>query len=207
MYRCRYRCWAVTAITAVIWTEYHSEPKFTRHYRDCNQIYPMLMVLLLLFMVQGMDQHQKRSSNPRRRKNENCVKERRRRESRLQSRMFAAMLTTIEQHLHLLNTCRLSRQVQVSTMATTALTTLNILHGPFFHWYNFSCLNTGPSVRQVKQVEVVTFQDPRKKLKTKQTPATDKTPVSRGFTCRRTDGGYFQRCMLPTWMRNNHIFS
>lgn len=36
---------------------------------------------------------------------------------------------------------------------------------------------SGPSVRQVKQVEVVTFQDPRKKLKTKQTPVTDKTPA------------------------------
>ncbi|XP_071323532.1 uncharacterized protein C1orf131 homolog [Trachinotus anak] len=35
----------------------------------------------------------------------------------------------------------------------------------------------GPAVRQVKQVEVVTFQDPRKKLKTKQTPAADKTPA------------------------------
>ncbi|XP_070782183.1 uncharacterized protein C1orf131 homolog [Enoplosus armatus] len=36
---------------------------------------------------------------------------------------------------------------------------------------------TGPSVRQVSQVEVVTFQDPSKKPKTKQTPAPDKTPA------------------------------
>ncbi|KAG8011457.1 hypothetical protein GBF38_006258 [Nibea albiflora] len=36
---------------------------------------------------------------------------------------------------------------------------------------------TGPSSRQVSQVEVVTFQDPRKKLKTKQTPTLDKAPV------------------------------
>ncbi|XP_010745971.3 40S small subunit processome assembly factor 1 [Larimichthys crocea] len=35
---------------------------------------------------------------------------------------------------------------------------------------------TGPSSRQVSQVEVVTFQDPRKKLKTKQTPTLDKAP-------------------------------
>ncbi|XP_056261086.1 uncharacterized protein C1orf131 homolog [Seriola aureovittata] len=36
---------------------------------------------------------------------------------------------------------------------------------------------TGPTFQQMKQVEVVTFQDPRKKLKTKQTPATDKIPA------------------------------
>lgn len=35
---------------------------------------------------------------------------------------------------------------------------------------------TGPRPRQVSQVEVVTFQDPRKKLKTKQTPTLDKVP-------------------------------
>ncbi|XP_035473685.2 uncharacterized protein C1orf131 homolog isoform X2 [Scophthalmus maximus] len=36
---------------------------------------------------------------------------------------------------------------------------------------------TGTTVRQVSRVEVVTFQDPRKKLKTKRTPAADKTPA------------------------------
>ncbi|TKS76214.1 hypothetical protein D9C73_009624 [Collichthys lucidus] len=35
---------------------------------------------------------------------------------------------------------------------------------------------TGRSSRQVSQVEVVKFQDPRKKLKTKQTPTLDKVP-------------------------------
>lgn len=37
--------------------------------------------------------------------------------------------------------------------------------------------HTGPTIRQVSQVEVVTFQDPRKKPKTKQTPAPDKIPA------------------------------
>ncbi|XP_044024837.1 uncharacterized protein C1orf131 homolog [Siniperca chuatsi] len=36
---------------------------------------------------------------------------------------------------------------------------------------------TGPTFRQVSQVEVVTFQDPTKKRKTKQTPAPDKMPA------------------------------
>ncbi|XP_031177735.1 uncharacterized protein C1orf131 homolog isoform X1 [Sander lucioperca] len=36
---------------------------------------------------------------------------------------------------------------------------------------------TGPTIRQVSQVEVVTFQDPRKKPKTKQMPAPDKMPA------------------------------
>ncbi|XP_034436010.1 uncharacterized protein C1orf131 homolog isoform X2 [Hippoglossus hippoglossus] len=36
---------------------------------------------------------------------------------------------------------------------------------------------TGSAVRQVSQVEVVTYQDYRKKLKTSQTPASDKTPA------------------------------
>ncbi|XP_034436012.1 uncharacterized protein C1orf131 homolog isoform X4 [Hippoglossus hippoglossus] len=36
---------------------------------------------------------------------------------------------------------------------------------------------TGSAVRQVSQVEVVTYQDYRKKLKTSQTPASDKTPI------------------------------
>ncbi|XP_039980945.1 uncharacterized protein C1orf131 homolog [Xiphias gladius] len=36
---------------------------------------------------------------------------------------------------------------------------------------------TGPTVRQMNQVEVVTFQDPRKKPRTKQTPAADKIPA------------------------------
>ncbi|XP_071386811.1 uncharacterized protein C1orf131 homolog [Centroberyx affinis] len=34
---------------------------------------------------------------------------------------------------------------------------------------------TGPAIRQISQVEVVTFQDPAKKAKTKQTPAPDNT--------------------------------
>ncbi|XP_073349203.1 uncharacterized protein C1orf131 homolog isoform X1 [Pagrus major] len=36
---------------------------------------------------------------------------------------------------------------------------------------------TGPTTQQVSRVEVVTFQDPRKKLKTKQTPAPDQVPA------------------------------
>ncbi|XP_042359114.1 uncharacterized protein C1orf131 homolog isoform X2 [Plectropomus leopardus] len=36
--------------------------------------------------------------------------------------------------------------------------------------------HTGSTIQQVSQVEVVTFQDPRKKLKTKQTPAPDRLP-------------------------------
>lgn len=36
---------------------------------------------------------------------------------------------------------------------------------------------TGPASQQVSQVEVVTFQDPRKKLKTKQPAAPDKVPA------------------------------
>lgn len=36
---------------------------------------------------------------------------------------------------------------------------------------------TGPASRQVSQVEVVTFQDPRKKLQTKQSAAPDKAPA------------------------------
>ncbi|XP_023120050.1 uncharacterized protein C1orf131 homolog [Amphiprion ocellaris] len=36
---------------------------------------------------------------------------------------------------------------------------------------------TGPTNRQKNQVEVVTFQDPTKKLKTKQTPAPNKIPA------------------------------
>ncbi|KAG7218910.1 hypothetical protein INR49_016134 [Caranx melampygus] len=79
----------------------------------------------------------KKKLKSQKKKNENCVRKRRRRESRLQSKIF--------EHLQVLNSSscdhRLSQQVQVN------------------------------------QVEVVTFQDPRKKLKTKQTPATDKTPA------------------------------
>ncbi|XP_037606268.1 uncharacterized protein C1orf131 homolog isoform X1 [Sebastes umbrosus] len=41
---------------------------------------------------------------------------------------------------------------------------------------------TGPTVRQVSQVEVVTFQDPRKKPRTKQTPASDKVPALQKIT-------------------------
>ena len=37
---------------------------------------------------------------------------------------------------------------------------------------------SGPATQQVSQVEVVTYQDPRKKLKTKQTAAPDPVPVS-----------------------------
>ncbi|KAM4522816.1 40S small subunit processome assembly factor 1 [Odontesthes bonariensis] len=36
---------------------------------------------------------------------------------------------------------------------------------------------TGPTIQQTSQVEVVTFQDPTKKLKTKQTPAPNKMPA------------------------------
>ncbi|XP_026196864.1 uncharacterized protein C1orf131 homolog [Anabas testudineus] len=36
---------------------------------------------------------------------------------------------------------------------------------------------TGPTIQHVNQVEVVTFQDPTKKPKTRQTPAPDKTPT------------------------------
>ncbi|KAK2856005.1 hypothetical protein Q5P01_004740 [Channa striata] len=36
---------------------------------------------------------------------------------------------------------------------------------------------TGPTIEQGSQVEIVTFQDPTKKPKTKQTPAPDKIPV------------------------------
>ncbi|KAA8582828.1 hypothetical protein FQN60_015374, partial [Etheostoma spectabile] len=38
-------------------------------------------------------------------------------------------------------------------------------------------VSPGPATRQVSQVEVVTFQDPRKKAKTKQVPAPDITPA------------------------------
>nr|XP_046228406.1 uncharacterized protein C1orf131 homolog [Scatophagus argus]XP_046228407.1 uncharacterized protein C1orf131 homolog [Scatophagus argus] len=37
---------------------------------------------------------------------------------------------------------------------------------------------TGPADQQMSQVEVITFQDPRKKLKTKQTPAPSKVPIT-----------------------------
>ncbi|KAE8286615.1 hypothetical protein D5F01_LYC14558 [Larimichthys crocea] len=46
---------------------------------------------------------------------------------------------------------------------------------------------TGPSSRQVSQVEVVTFQDPRKKLKTKQTPTLDKVPALQTTTKKQSD--------------------
>nr|XP_020471023.1 uncharacterized protein C1orf131 homolog [Monopterus albus] len=36
---------------------------------------------------------------------------------------------------------------------------------------------TGPTIQQVNRVEVVTFQDPTKKLKTKHTPAPDNIPA------------------------------
>ncbi|XP_059212895.1 uncharacterized protein C1orf131 homolog [Centropristis striata] len=41
---------------------------------------------------------------------------------------------------------------------------------------------TGPTTQQVSRVEVVTFQDPRKNLKTKQTPAPKKTPAPQKIT-------------------------
>ncbi|XP_033504536.1 40S small subunit processome assembly factor 1 [Epinephelus lanceolatus] len=41
---------------------------------------------------------------------------------------------------------------------------------------------TGPTIHQASQVEVVTFQDPRKKLKTKQAPAPDKMPAPQKIT-------------------------
>ncbi|KAM7395058.1 hypothetical protein PAMA_006690 [Pampus argenteus] len=41
---------------------------------------------------------------------------------------------------------------------------------------NTSFHQTGPAIQQVSQVEVVTFQDPAKKQKTKPTPAPDKIP-------------------------------
>lgn len=50
----------------------------------------------------------------------------------------------------------------------------SIFH-PVAHFF-YPVLHSGPSSRQVSQVEVVTFQDPRKKLKTKQTPTLDKVP-------------------------------
>ncbi|XP_069580329.1 uncharacterized protein C1orf131 homolog [Brachyistius frenatus] len=36
---------------------------------------------------------------------------------------------------------------------------------------------TGPNIRQVNRVEVVTFQDPRKRTKTEQTPTANKKPA------------------------------
>ncbi|XP_054474324.1 uncharacterized protein C1orf131 homolog [Anoplopoma fimbria] len=47
---------------------------------------------------------------------------------------------------------------------------------------------TGPTIQQVSQVNVVTFQDPRKKPKTKQTPAPDKMPALQKVTEKKESG-------------------
>ncbi|XP_042359113.1 uncharacterized protein C1orf131 homolog isoform X1 [Plectropomus leopardus] len=48
--------------------------------------------------------------------------------------------------------------------------------------------HTGSTIQQVSQVEVVTFQDPRKKLKTKQTPAPDRLPALQKITEKKESG-------------------
>ncbi|KAM9339268.1 40S small subunit processome assembly factor 1 [Symphorus nematophorus] len=47
---------------------------------------------------------------------------------------------------------------------------------------------TGPSIRQESQVEVVTFEDPRKKPKTTQTPAPDKVPALQITEKKQSEG-------------------
>ncbi|KAM8726183.1 uncharacterized protein C1orf131 homolog [Acanthopagrus latus] len=46
---------------------------------------------------------------------------------------------------------------------------------------------TGPATQQVSQVEVVTYQDPRKKLKTKQTAAPDPVPALQTTEKKQSD--------------------
>ncbi|XP_069028466.1 uncharacterized protein C1orf131 homolog [Embiotoca jacksoni] len=46
---------------------------------------------------------------------------------------------------------------------------------------------TGPNIRQVNRVEVVTFQDPRKRTKTEQTPTANKKPALQIAEKNRSD--------------------
>lgn len=60
---------------------------------------------------------------------------------------------------------------------------------------------TGPAIQQVNQVEVVTFQDPTKKLKTKQKPTPDKTPIT-----EKKEGGQVEELNLEKARLEIHRF-
>ncbi|XP_068564589.1 uncharacterized protein C1orf131 homolog [Cebidichthys violaceus] len=65
---------------------------------------------------------------------------------------------------------------------------------------------TGPTIQRVSQVKVVTFQDPRKKPKTKQTPAPDKVPALQKMTEEEEESGQLEALNLEKARLEVHRF-